>query len=98
MAAVSYYRYKLRAKILQPKTTLRGDEPGNLWDFINDILDGERGDTWDYPKKVYPGFFWGASRMLRGIALVRYYVVTAAAWRHDKIYRSIKKVLKTKKV
>ena len=36
--------------------------------------------------------------MLRGIALVRYYVVTAAAWRHDKIYRSIKKVLKTKKV
>ena len=36
--------------------------------------------------------------MLRGIALVRYYIVTAAAWRHDKIYRSIKKVLKTKKV
>ena len=36
--------------------------------------------------------------MLRGITLVRYYAVVAAAWRHDKIYRSIKRVLKTKKV
>ena len=59
LAAVPYYRYKLRTKILHPKTTLRGGEPSNrfnLWDFINDVLAGERGDTWDYPKKVSPGF------------------------------------------
>ena len=34
------------------------------------------------------------NRMLRGVELLSYYVVTAAAWRHDKTYRSIKKIVK----
>ena len=60
LAAVPYYRYKLRTKILHLKSNLRSEEPNNiLWDFINDVLAGERGDTWDYPKKVSPGFFLG---------------------------------------
>ena len=94
LAAVPYYRYKLRTKILRPKSDKDSGAGFDVWDFINDVLAGEHDVTWKYPRKISPGLFWGAPRMLRGVDLLSYYVVTAAAWRHDKTYRSIKKIMK----
>ena len=92
--AVPYFRYKLRTKFLRPKSDKDSGAGFDVWDFINDVLAGEHDVTWKYPRKISPGLFWGAPRMLRGVDLLSYYVRTAAAWHHDKTYRPIKKIMK----
>ena len=99
--AVPVYRYKFRTKILQSKSDNDSSVRFDLWDFINDVLDGEHGDfkifDWNfYTKRSTGKIYCDTSRIHRGVDLISYYVITAVAWRHDKPYRSIRKILKKK--
>ena len=70
----------------------------DIWAFINNILDGEEssGSTeWDFCSEILTGkYFSGNARTKRGVELILFYMRNAEAWRHDNIYRSIKKISK----
>ena len=100
--AVPFYRCKFRTKIIPPESDNVSGVGFDVWDFINDVLDGEHASdfritNWDYSREISTGkLYCGATRIKRGVDLILYYMRTAAAWRHDKTYRSIKKILKKK--
>ena len=58
--------------------------PFDIWEFINNILDGEDVS--------------GSTRTKRGVELVLFYMRNAEAWRRDHIYRGILKIVKRKRV
>jgi hypothetical protein len=84
--AVSKRRSVIRDKLaLSAKDTESddgSDREFDIWEFINDILDDENVS--------------GSVRTKRGVELILFYMRNADAWRHDSIYRSIKKISKQK--
>jgi len=58
------------------------DTEFDIWEFINDILDDENVS--------------GSARTKRGVELILLNMRNPDAWRHDSIYRSIKKISKQK--
>jgi hypothetical protein len=75
-------RDKLALSARDPEIDDASDLEFDIWEFVNDILDDENVS--------------GTVRTERGVELILFYMRNAEAWRHDSIYRSIKKILKQK--
>jgi hypothetical protein len=98
--AVSIYRCKFRTKIIPSESENVSGGDFDVWAFINDILDGEEASDFSFTDCVWEmtpvNVNRGPPRLQRGTDLVSYYIRAAAAWRHVKTYRSIKKIFKKK--
>ena len=75
-------RDKLALSAKEPESDEAFDLEFDIWEFINNILDNENVS--------------GSARTKRGVQLILFYMRNADAWRHDSIYRSIKKISKQK--
>ena len=93
--AVSENQSVIRDKLaLSAKVTQSDDDDDefdwvfDIWEFINDILDGE----------IFEAENPICSHVLtkRGVELILFYMRNAEAWRRDNIYRSIKKIANQK--